>query len=800
MSKPWENDPIVTPSGQAGAVFTLPESPKQIADRVAREEAARRAAAQAARQEAAEARAAEKAKREALEWEATHNPDGSPKPKADAGNKAADNAKAKLRAAKNLQRQLDEMREIYERSFKGRGPIQSAGEYLPSDDAEAMRAIARNMRADLKPLIRGPGEGTFTEGDQALLDQLIPDPRSFDSYNEQLFDELQSRIDGTLEQFGGDETAERDTPWEPKPEATTVAAGATRTIRKPELASKAYAMLRAGAGYATIKAALGKDGEGFTMARFAEAKERLKENPDVNPFIFEQEVPMTLLQQAAGSEGGALAANFANSLTAGLPGYIAGPEGRGALEAMHAAHPSSSAAGSVLGGVSSALGGEAILAAKMGAKLAGWAPRVYDTAYGSLSGFTGAEDGERLQGALTGAIVAPVAGSVGERAMRAAGGAVRGVTDPMAHTLRDAGVPMTVGQTLRNGGWLGRGVSKVEDALTSVPGVGNMVEARQMDSLAGFNRAIFDRAAAPGTNVTATGAEGVKQIRRGVQDAYGNALDPIDLDVAGDPQLLADITNAQFAAAPIPQGVGDNAIDALDYRIGGGVDPSGRMSGRDFQEAYRGLGRDRRTAAAPYAHEFGEAMRGGQEALADALERQQPGQFPQFLEANAANRRAEVLAQAMNPNAADELITPAQINRADFNSTSRLEGRINAASGNRPFYDLAQAGQALLPSKLPDSGTATRALVGAGLTGAFGGAGYGAGGLEGAAYGSTGGALLAALLAAGGSRPAQKLAGEILMTRSPALRALGESIERRAQIGGGFGAGILTPLIVGPQN
>ena len=110
---------------------------------------------------------------------------------------------AKVAAAQNVQRQLTELRTIYDRSFKGA----DAFEYLPSADKSRFQAIARSMRADLKPLIRGPGEGTFTEGDQALLDQLIPNPDEFDAYNEQIFDELDARINSTLQQFGGGQSA-----------------------------------------------------------------------------------------------------------------------------------------------------------------------------------------------------------------------------------------------------------------------------------------------------------------------------------------------------------------------------------------------------------------------------------------------------------------------------------------------------------------------------------------------------------------------------------------------------------------
>lgn len=112
--------------------------------------------------------------------------------------KSEKNAVNKDASARNVARQLGELRTIFDRSFAGAGPVQSIFEFLPSDDRQKFQAIVRTMRADLKPLIRGPGEGTFTEGDQKLLDELLPDPDRFDAYNEQIFSEIENRVKGVL--------------------------------------------------------------------------------------------------------------------------------------------------------------------------------------------------------------------------------------------------------------------------------------------------------------------------------------------------------------------------------------------------------------------------------------------------------------------------------------------------------------------------------------------------------------------------------------------------------------------------
>lgn len=600
---------------------------------------------------------------------------------------------------------------------------------------------------------------------------------------------------------------------DPTPPPQTPASGRFRYETDPRMSAQIDALINAGASEATINSVLKQQNfPPLELGAVAVARKWMEENPGKSYFGAKanREIPLNPLQQLAGSPTGAFLANAANFGAAGIPAAMAGDTGKGALDAMRAANPDASFWGTMLGGVTGSLGAEALLAARAPAAVARFVPRAADAAYGATLGFNEADEGEGGSGALTGAAAGLAGGLLGQGAARAAGATLRGVTSPAVNVLRDRGIPLTVGQTVGDSGRLGAAVKKIEDSLTSVPFVGNMVDARRIEGLEAFNRAAFQDAAAPGANITATGAEGLGQVRQSVSDAYDQALLPAQIDTLNDPQMVNDLALAQLAARNIPNVEPtlpqDFATASLQNRIMGGVDPNtGTISGRNFQEAYRGLARDARGRAnSDFGHEIGQVTRQGQDLLGEALERQNPGAFDGFLEANAAHRRANVLAQAINPNATDELITPAQLNRADFNSTSRLEGKVNAASGNRPFYELANAGQAVLPSKLPDSGTTTRALTGLALTGGLsgGGAGLGymtgGGAAEGAGAGSGLGLAASLALMAGGTRGGQALMRELLLSRPDVARAAGEALQRNARIGSGFGAGILTPLTVGP--
>lgn len=593
--------------------------------------------------------------------------------------------------------------------------------------------------------------------------------------------------------------------WDQPPSSgQTVASGQARRVQDTRLASQLDAMMNAGAGIEQMNGVVtGAGYQPIPMGDYLAAKEWMKQNPGKayygsNPT---KDVPLTIMQQVAGSAPGAFAMHGANAFTAGIPAYLAGPQGQAAIDATAATSPLASVAGDLAGSVGAMATGEGAVAGAA-PRLAAWAPRITEAGYGAVSGYTGARDDKsRVQDAILGALLMPAAGKAGEAVTKGVGALAKGVTDPALLYLREQGVPLTVGQIAGRGGAVGKGVKKIEDAMTSVPGVGNMVEARRAEGLGAWNRAMFDHAPPPGSNVTAVGPQGVAQVKQAVGKSYDKALGSVSID-ANDPAFVNDIGQALAMARSIPDvgGARDAAFGALKHRIGGAVDPqTGQISGRGFQEAYRGLARTARERGAntDYGHEVGQVAQAGKDALAGALERQNPGAFDAFLEANAANRRANVLADAVNRagNQADNLVTPAQLNRADITSTSRLTGKINAASGNRPFYDLATAGQAVLPSRLPDSGTASRAAImkALGLFGA-GGVGYVGGGQNGAEAGLAG----AGALMLGGTRPAQKLLTQLFFEHPEWLVRSGQALERNSRLAGLLTAGATVPALTGP--
>lgn len=588
------------------------------------------------------------------------------------------------------------------------------------------------------------------------------------------------------------------------------AAVPTRKVSNPQLASQIDAMMNGGASIEQINGVTTKAGfPPLQASQYEAARQWMDRNPGHKYFGAEatRDEPMTALQRASGSPLGAFGAQYANAATAGSVGALAGEKGRGALDAMAATHPNSSFAGEMIGGVTGAAAGELTAARLLGAKLARYAPMLADTSYGALQGANSAPEGSGIGGAAIGALAGFGGGVAGRSLTRGLGNALTGVRNPEVQALRQANVPLTVGQSVgQSAGWMGAGVKGAEDAMTSLPGVGNIIDARRMEGIEGFNHAAFASAGQPiGFQPSGIGSQGIRELNGAKSAAYDNALGGTQIDPTMG-NFPADAATARASAGAFPDSAptfpSTYATQALDNRL-----PTAPISGRDFQESYRGLGRDARNrATGDYGHEVGTALRQGQDALGTALHDQNPGAFSKFKDANAANRNLMVLAKAVGESARNkgEMFTPAQLNAADSISTKALSGPLANASGNRPFYDLAMAGQKVLPSTLPESGTFKRSLVGAAATGLLGVGGAAAGSRndsvgasEGGVMGGAGGLGILGLLAAGGSKTVQRGAVKLLLDRPDLFIRAGNGVKRKAIVQGGgiLGAGGLAGLL-----
>lgn len=438
--------------------------------------------------------------------------------------------------------------------------------------------------------------------------------------------------------------------------------------------------------------------------------------------VDDQEVPLSAFQETMNAVGensapGAYFINAMDALSAGnLDSLTSNPATtRALMQGVKTENPLSAFAGQVGGGVLGTLGvGRALGAAGGAARLPSGimgalrAPVAADATYGALYGAGNADEGSRLTGALTGGLLGATGGYVGNRVTGGIGAAATGVTDPAVQYLASRGVRMTPGQMV------GGIAKRSEDRLSGFSGLGDRVTALRRRGVEDFNRAAFEEGLAPiGARPNGIGEAGLEAARGAVSGAYDNTLNGVNLQA--DQPFMGAVSAAQARGRRIPGPLAAEFDGTLQSRVGPYIDPNtGAISGRNYQEIQRGLRQDRAAFSGQprfdlYSNEVGAV----EDAMRDLVQRQSPGTVEGLDAANSAYGNLQSLTDAVLAGKnTGGVFTPAQLGTASVSGARRFGGKARAASTDRPFFDLQRSGQDVLPSKIPDSGTAGRARDG----------------------------------------------------------------------------------------
>lgn len=430
------------------------------------------------------------------------------------------------------------------------------------------------------------------------------------------------------------------------------------------------------------------------------------------------------------------------------------------------ASPDANAIGNVAGGVLGALGTGAVAGA--GRAATALAPRALlgDAMFGAAYG-AGEDNDSRLTGATLGAVAGAGGGALGRGIVNGAANAVGGISGP-ANYLREQGIRMTPGQLGESAGGLGRMLKRREDRLAGFSGIGDAIGAQQNRGIDQFNQAAFRQGLSPVSREVppSIAEEGIETAEGIVSDAYGRALD--GRTFTPDIQAAQGLAQAQQTGARALGELGGEFDNTLSTRVMPFMEQP-QVNGRDVQAILQGLRRD---AAAlgnrPRGDIYREASGQAEDAVTGMVSRQAPEVMPGLNAANQAYGNKEILKDAVGRAINTEgRFTPAQLGLAARGNAKRFGGR--HATTERPFYELQRAGQQVLPSKIPDSGTAGRQAAGDGWTGIVK-------------------SSLRNLRLPLYSDPALEALNAIALARPQAARQAGEQIRRNSRIGGLFGA------------
>ena len=306
-------------------------------------------------------------------------------------------------------------------------------------------------------------------------------------------------------------------------------------------------------------------------------------------------------------------------------------------------------------------------------------------------------------GAALGGIASPIANALGRVISPTIGAAQR--------TLIDAGVPLTPGQIL------GGAAARTEAKLTSVPFLGDMIKNGQQRAVQGFNQATYDQVLAPlGQKYSGPiGNEGVANVQKTISNAYDDALSKLTFHA--DPQFTTDMANLGGMAQSLPAAQQSQFLSIIKNQIAGKLSPQGTMDGQTLKGVQSELGRISKglTGDPSYDNQqLGQAVAQVKNLVEGALPRSNPADAVSDLaNANAAYANFVRLRGAAGSQGAmnnDGVFTAGQLNNA-VRGADKSAGKGATATGNALMQDFSSAGQSVLGSKYPDSGTPGRSLL-----------------------------------------------------------------------------------------
>ena len=410
------------------------------------------------------------------------------------------------------------------------------------------------------------------------------------------------------------------------------------------------------------------------------------------------------------STPGAVATGLTNATTMGIPAMLNENIGR-SLEGVREENGLAYGIGELGGNLLMSTGGGSLL------KLAGLSPGkaevLSDLGYSAITGYTGAEEGERGAGAATNMFLS----GLGMAAPSAVKRTLKPSPDEDIKILREAGVRLTPAQTV------GGRVDTVEEAASrALFGGGDMALSSRRRAFNDFNTAYLNSA---GEKIGFQLPNDLKPHERmkAIGKAFDDQYDAIraQMSVAPDQELLDDIADLRSVIRDGSTFTPENAArleKLLDDQL---VRRTANPIGGDEYKSLQSLLKKRKRAFAKNDNqELADGVENMQAILDNAARRRSPPEAVAALD--NADRGFALLAQAqeaakMAGNKPGEF-SPAQILSRQRALDTRNRSR-SFVEGDMEGQRLAEAGQSVLGNVLPSSGTVER-LAAASAAGAAG--------------------------------------------------------------------------------
>jgi len=303
--------------------------------------------------------------------------------------------------------------------------------------------------------------------------------------------------------------------------------------------------------------------------------------------------------------------------------------------------------------------------------------------------------------------------------LKPAAAVISPTVSPQIQALMKEGVVPTGGQIL------GGGYKRAEEALTSIPVLGDYIKSAQNRTMQNVNTAAFNRALSPiGESLPkgVVGREAVEFASSKLDDAYGKLLPK--MTVLQDAPFQTEISNLKNM-------VQSGSIDPksvtffnnwIDSNVLNKFQGQGAVTGQTLKQVQSDLRETiSRLGASTDADQrlIGDALKEAQDQVRQLVTRSNP-QFAKELKAidtGYANfKRVERAASGLG--AEEGVFSPAQLQSA-VKALDKSKDKSKFAKGEALMQDLSENAKTALGNKVPDSGTPFRSLMAA-LAGSVG--------------------------------------------------------------------------------
>lgn len=321
----------------------------------------------------------------------------------------------------------------------------------------------------------------------------------------------------------------------------------------------------------------------------------------------------------------------------------------------------------------------------------------------------------------------------GEKAKQTAGGAVAGAAlplvtgsaarmvrpnvSPQTQLLINEGISPTLGQM--KGGAIGR----TEEKMMSLPIVGDAITSARRGTIEGLNRAAMNRALNPiGRELPRDidiGRQGVRYVENELSEAYNKLLPNITGKL--DQQLTDEINTLRAMGKTLPPSRERQLNKFLDIDVIRPFNQYGRASGETIKGIESKLGDTiKRYSASTDGDQraMADALKEAQASLRRMVERINPGYGDELSAINRGWANYAIIRDAASKRGAKEgVMTPANLAGASrVSDKSVRKGR--TAKGEALMQDLTEAGEGVLATQFPNSGTFDRGVMNTALMGA----------------------------------------------------------------------------------